>query len=188
MSEINESVYFVLALAIFAVVYYFFLGPGKKANNEDQNKEVKTIASKPIVTITANHVLVDDDLNINEGTHMALEILAKRACIFVFVIVKDKEESIHCKQVLSEKLAGLVDPNHILPCQTPMGCASMARQLESTAHFDYNPEAIHQASIFIPSILIAPPTVESPHARWSNPSFENFMTNPNTEFFSILPK
>lgn len=189
MSEYNDSILFILPLAIAAIIYFFFISRGKGSKSEEQNKDaVPTITTKPIVTITANYVLADENWNISNGTRMALEILSKRTCIFVFAIVKDKDEAALAKKLLSERLNGLVEPSHILPCQTAMGCASMARQLDSSAHFDYNPEAIHQASIFITSILIAPPSVESPHAKWTNSSFEDFITGGNTEFFSILPK
>lgn len=189
MADETDFLFAIVPLVICVIVYFLFCGGSKNQRQEVQNKtQPTTISQRPIVTITSNNILTDYKDEVDDGTKAALKILAKRVCIFVFVVVKDKEEAERVKPKIAEQLSGLVEPRNILPCQTAIGRASMARQLESVAHFDYDPEAILQSSIFIPSILIAPSSVESPKAKWSCESFQNFMTSGNTEFFALLPK
>ena len=187
MGEGMDYLFLIIPIVVCTIFYFFFCsGPAANRKDEKKTSEQNPISQKPIVTISSNYVLTNDQNQIDANTKAALEILAKRACIFVFPVVKDQEEADLVKPKLAEQLKDLVEARNILPCQTAIGRASMARQLKSAAHFDYDPEAVFQTSIFIPSILIAPKTVTSPKARWSSESFADFMTSGNTEFFSLL--
>ena len=188
MSEIMDYVYMVVPIVLCTVLYFLFCQGGNETRTEVKKTNTQTNISneKPIVSIASNYVLTDENSEISSDTKAALEILAKRACIFIFPVVKDQEEADRVKPKLAEQLKGLVQESNILPCQTAIGRASMARQLKCAAHFDYEPEAILQTSIFIPCVLIAPKTVTSPKAKWSSESFADFMTNGNTEFFALL--
>ncbi|OHS96403.1 hypothetical protein TRFO_37479 [Tritrichomonas foetus] len=115
-------------------------------------------------------------------------MLSKHACIFIFIDVKDQEEADALLEPLKKEFEGIVDGDHILFSQTEMGRASMTRQLDSSAHFDFSTEVTHQASIFMNTILIAPDSVETTHFKWRGTNFKDFMTNGNTEFIKSLQK
>jgi len=188
MSNLLDISIILIPLVLIFIVYHLVCGNKAPVNRETNNAEpAKTITQSPVVTITANYVLLDDSMKMDEGTKMSLQILAKRACIFIFVVVKDKDEANQLKPIIAAEFDGVIEPNRILYCQTAFGRASMARQLEPVAHLDYDPEAIHQASIFFPTVLIAPNELESPHAKWKSNSFRSFMTSGNTDFFNLLP-
>ena len=188
MEDLMDYVYMIVPVILCTVFYFFFCQGSANPHTEEKKVEPqKNISNeKPIVSIASNYILTNENNEISSDTKAALEILAKRACIFLFPVVKDQEEADVVKPKLAEQLKGLVQETNILPCQTAIGRASMARQLKCAAHFDYEPEAVLQTSIFIPCVLIAPKTVTSPKAKWSSESFADFMTSGNTEFFALL--
>ena len=186
---LGDLVVVLVPMLIAVIVYVFACGTKKRSSTVATKGERDVSLSKlPIVTITANHVLLDDNLEMNRSTSAALELLTKRACVFVFVVVKDMEEQERIKDQINKQFEGLIDEDNILYCQTPMGRASMSRQLSAVSHIDYDPEVIHQIAIFYKAVLIAPRNVESPHAAWRCESFSEFMTNGNTEFLELLHK
>ena len=79
-------------------------------NSSSLKKEVKQLSSLPIVSITANDILLSKDKKIiDEGTKLALEMLAKHACIFLFVIVNDQEEADNLLEPISKDIPEIFD-------------------------------------------------------------------------------
>ena len=187
MGEELDYLFVIIPIVACTILYFLFCtGSSNNRKEEKKNENQNPISQKPIVTIASNFILANENNEIDNNTRAALEILAKRATIFVFPVVKDQAEADIVKPKLAEELKDLVEERNILPCQTAIGRASMARQLCPVAHFDYEPEAVLQTSIFMPTVLIAPKTVVSPKAKWSSESFADFMTSGNTEFFALL--
>lgn len=186
MVNFYDAMMFTIPLIAISIVYFIFFNKKEDKPKTTVKEPVRTIL--PIVTITANNILLDDNMKIIDGIKDAFDILAKRASIYIFVVVKDMDEAKDLREKIVEEFNGILSGNHILFCQTPIGRASMARQLEAVAFFDYDPEGVHQASIFMPTVLIAPESTESQFAKFRHSSFVDFMTNGQTDFFNILAK
>ncbi|KAK8844917.1 hypothetical protein M9Y10_021090 [Tritrichomonas musculus] len=187
MAALSDILILVVPLIIAVIVYLQICRTRSKPSVSTEHEESKQLSKLPIVTITANEILLDKDMKLlGDGTKPALEMLSKHACIFLFVMVDKQEEADALRQPLAKQFEGVIDPEHILYTQKELGRASMSRQLESVAHFDYDPEVVHQTSIFFNTVLIAPPNVESPHAKWKASSFKDFITSGNTEFFDSI--
>jgi hypothetical protein len=144
------------------------------------------LSNSPIVTITANHVLLDSLFQMDRITRLSLEILVKRACVFLIIAVKDEAEMTAIRDPAIAQFHGLIPPTHILFSQVTLGRVLLARQLEAVAHIDFEPEVIHEASLALKTVMIAPPEVSSARATWSSPSFTDFVTNGSTDFFELL--
>ena len=190
MVALSDILIFAIPLLII-LVFYLQSYRGKSQNqsaSKEKKRSAESLSKLPIVTITANNILLDNSMKMNPGNKLALEMLTKHACVFLFVIVKDQDEANELNEKMAKEFEGLVDPDHILYTQTEIGRASMSRQLEPVAHFDFDPEVVHQTSIFISTVMIAPDNVDSPHAKWKSNNFKDFMTNGNTEFFNLLRK
>lgn len=188
MSDWTDFLVIFAPIVIAAVIYILVYGPKKSVHAvaSKSEHEVSLSEGRPIVTITANHILLDDNLQMDRKTRSALEILTDRAVVFVFVVVADLEEQRRIEADIAQVFSGVVPEGNILYCQTAMGRAYMSRQLAAVAHFDFDLEVIHQVSIFYKSVLIAPKTVESQHASWHAESFSDFMTSGNTDFLDLL--
>ena len=185
--RLGDLLVIIVPILIAILVYTLAFSGSKPANVVAAKGERDVALSKQsIVTITANHILLDDNLEMDGPTRASLELLTKRACVFVFVVVKDLEEQERIQERIAKQFEGLIDPDSILYCQTAMGRASMSRQLDAVSHIDFDPEVVHQVAIFHKTVLIAPKTVDSPHAAWRCGSFSEFMTNGNTEFLELL--
>lgn len=185
MAELSDILILVIPLFFVILIYLQMCRTRTTKNSSSLKKEVKQLSSLPIVSITANDILLSKDMKIvDEGTKLALEMLAKHACIFLFVIVNNQEEADNLLEPISKEFEGLVDPDNILFTQTQLGRASMARALESLAHIDFDPEVVHQTSIFINSVLIASPEVDSQYAKWKGTTFKEFITRGSTDFFA----
>ena len=173
----------VIAIVIYMLVYGVKKPSGAQATKVDREVSLSPL---PIVTITANHILLDDNLKMDDQTRSALELLSKRACVFVIVVVEDLAEQKRIEGEVASAFSGIIPEMNILYSQTAIGRASMARQLSAVSHFDFDPEAIHQVAIFFKSVLIAPRAVESQHASWRAESFGDFIESRNAEFFELL--
>ena len=177
----------IIAIPILVAVLIYTLACGARKSGSpsaSQKKERTVNLSKlPIVTVTANDILLNN-YKMNEDARAALERLTEKACVFVFVIVRDLQHQTEIEEAVTEEFNGVIDSDHILYCQTALGRASMSRQLEAVAHIDFDPETVHQVSIFHKAALIAPSYVESPHAAWKSQSLTEIVANP--EFNQVL--
>jgi hypothetical protein len=142
--------------------------------------------NSPIVSITANQILLDRQWRLDARTRPALRVLSKHASLFVIVIVRDCAhlESLH-SNILNE-FKGELDLSQILFCQTAAGRASMVLHLEARAHFDFDPDVIHQVSLFQKTVHIAPEQTRSPHTIWAAESLDQFLCCQSREFFQFL--
>ena len=186
--QLTDFAIIVIPALVALLVYTLACGARKPRSQSSAQKKERTVnlSQRPIVTIAANNILLDDNYKLNDASRAALELLVKKACVFVFVQVNDREQQSEVEKSVSEQFAGIIDFDSILYCQTSVGRASMARQLETVAHFDFDPEAIHQVSIFHKAVLIAPSYVDCHHATWQAQSFSEFMANQNGDFLELL--
>lgn len=183
----TDTLIVLLPLLILGAFYVLFCRGTKNSSSKSSNNKNKG-PTKPVVTITANHILLDDNMKMDNGTRLSLELLAQHASIFLIIAVKDQDEANSLLEPMAKEFEGIVDKEQILYSQVPLGRASLSRQLEPKAHIDFDAEVILQTAIFHDSILIAPKTVESTHAKWRADNFKDFITQGNTEFFAHLAK
>ena len=182
-----DTLILVIPVAIFALIYFVMCNRKPRNSSLGNGNQDLQMSRSPIVTITANDILLDENMKINEGTRNALKLLAQRATLFIFVVVKDQKEADSLLEPIATEFKDITDRENILYCQTPEGRASMARQLRAVSHIDYDVEVIHLIANFFPGVLIAPPEVESQYARWRATSFQEFMTNGDTSFLTQFP-
>jgi hypothetical protein len=62
----------------------------------------------------------------------------------------------------------------------------MVLHLEGLAHFDFDPDVIHQVSFFQKTVHIAPEQARSPHSTWAAESLGQFLCHQNRDFFRFL--
>lgn len=188
MDEQSDFLTIIIPIIIVFVVY--FISCKLRGNNTGGKTRAPVQIQKrnriPIVTITANNILLDSDMRMNEKTRSALEDLAKRACIYVFILVKGIDEMKQIKEKMDAEFEGIVDKEHILYSEKPEGRQSMARQIQPAAHIDFDPEIVHLTSIFIPTAFIAPSDVKCKFAKWQSESICDLLANGSTDFFNTL--
>lgn len=177
-----------IPILVAVLIYTLACGARKSGSPSTAQKRERTVnlSKLPIVTITANDIILDENYSLKSQSREGLELLANRSCVFVFVVVRDYQHQTEIEEHVTQQLDGIVQADHILYCQTALGRASMSRQLEAVAHIDFDPEAVHQISIFHKAVLIAPSYVESPHAAWKSETLGEFMTKTSGEFFQLL--
>ena len=77
MSNLLDISIILIPLVLVFIVYHLVCGHKAPVNRETNNTEpAKTITQSPVVTITANYVLLDDSMKMDEGTKMSLQIWA----------------------------------------------------------------------------------------------------------------
>ncbi|KAH0788931.1 putative transmembrane protein [Histomonas meleagridis] len=184
--EAQSDFLIIVIPIIFIVIIYLIACRSKGGKSNMTNLENPTKFSRlPIVTITANNILLDENMKLTEQARSALVTLAKKASIFIFILVKDQEEVNRISDSMVQEFSGLVDKEQILYTQTEEGRASMSRQLEPAAHIDFDPEVVRLTSIFIPTAFIAPMSVESQYSKWHATSV-GALINGNNEFINSL--
>jgi hypothetical protein len=142
--------------------------------------------NSPIVSITANQILLDRQWRIDAQTRQALRVLSKHASLFVIVVVRGAAELDAIRSNVLNEFKSVIDLSQILFCQTAAGRASMVLHLEVRAHFDFDPDVIHQVSFFQKTVHIATEQVRSPHAAWAAESLGQFLCCQNRDFFRFL--
>jgi hypothetical protein len=187
MAGVNDLLFTLLGLAIASVVLFFVCWLRRRPR-AGSGKSVRraVLSTLPIITVTANHILLDSYLRMDKVTRLALELLAKRACVFLIIAVTDELEVNSIRANITSQFAGLIPADRILYSQASLGRVLMSRQLEAVAHIDFDPEVIHEASLSLKTVLIAPSDVISTRANWSSANFKDFVTNGNTDFFDLL--
>ena len=188
MGNLFDLILILGPLSFFLIFYYTFCNkPNNQKEIEDINSHLNKNLLLPNITICGNEILLNSNNEIEQNIRSSLEILKKRSNLYIIINVKDEVELKECEEKIINEFKGLIDSNNILFSQNSIGRASIARQLEPIAHFDFDPETIHQTSIFIPSIYIGPDYIECPYAKWSCNSFFKFITNGKTDFFNLFP-
>jgi hypothetical protein len=144
-----------------------------------------TLSDRKVVTITANHILLDSEWRLDDKTRLALSLLTKRACVFLFVFVRDSDEASARESIIARQFRGLVPSHQILFCQTAAGRAAMAAQLDAVVHLDFDPAVLNLITTDRKTVLIAPNAIAK-HADWMAPTLKEFVTSGNTDFFRLL--
>lgn len=186
----DQSDFLTILIPVLVVLIIYFISRKAKGNTDASGTDTSVKNRKqnqiPIVTITANNILFDNSMKMDGKTRSALELLSKHACIYIFILVDGFEEMKRIKEEMEKEFEGIVDKEHILYSEKVEGRQSLARQIEPVAHIDFDPEIVHLTSIFIPTVLIAPSSVECKYAKWQSESISDFLTNGNTDFFNSL--
>jgi hypothetical protein len=153
--------------------------------------ERRRLSPLKVVTITANRILMNTDSRadaewrVDAHTRLALSLLTKRACVFLFVLVRDAEDELSQRPRVARAFAGLVEPNQILYCQTALGRVAMAAQLESVVHLDFDPQVTEQMASATKTVLIGG-NESGKRSDWSARTFKEFVTSGNSDFFKLL--
>jgi hypothetical protein len=174
----------LITVVIVCIFVCYFYWRRRRRSRKPSRRAI--LSNLPIVTVTANNILLDSLFQMDRITRLSLEILVKRACVFLMIAVKDESELDAIRGPVISQFRGLIPPSQILFSQISLGRVLLARQLEAVAHIDFDPDVVHEASLFLKTALIAPPEVASARATWSSPSFTTFVTNESTDFFNLL--
>jgi hypothetical protein len=185
MNWIHGVVALSIGLFVIFIVVAIFRFVRRRANAR-QGCPPPVLSSRPIVTLTANHVLLKSDWSLDKKARLALAILTKRACVFVLVFVHDADEEAERRPIVAREFHGIVDESQILFCQTAIGRVAMAQQLESVVHFDFDPDVISEMAPSRKTVIISDCEGNGKRADWAAPTFKEFMTNGNTDFFKLL--
>jgi hypothetical protein len=170
---------------LFIVIAIFCFIRGRRANARE-GCQPAVLWPKPIVTLTANHILLKSDWSLDNKARLALAILTKRAGVFILVFVHDADEEADRRPVVTHQFRGVIDASQILFCQTAIGRVVIAEQLESVVHFDFDPDVINEMASSRKTVLIAACDGNGKRADWAAPTFKQFMTNGNTDLFKLL--
>jgi hypothetical protein len=130
---------------------------------------------RPIVTIAANDILLDADFRVRPPARAHLRELSKRACVYLIVVVRDRAHADSVRAQLLRELDECADADCVLFCQTAVGRAAIARQLEPALHLDFDPAVVHEVALFFRAVLVARAGLSSPHAVCHCLSFAEFM-------------
>jgi hypothetical protein len=182
--NVEDFAIFIVTLAI-AFTVYAFVFRRKRSAKSVQRLNV-ALSSMPIVTIAANHILLDSDFKISSSARKMLSRLSQRACIYVIVMAANMDQAQLLRDPIINELKKVLSEDRLLFCQTAIGRASMTRQLEPIVHFDFDPEVVHQISFFFNAVLISSAQVDAPHALCQCRSFEEFMGKHLQRLFPIL--
>jgi hypothetical protein len=183
--DLTDVLVMGIPILVAVIVYFCMQRPANTPPPSRARVTEPKLSRIPIVTITANSILLSPDGQLQPSTRTALAKLSRTVSVYVFVVVADFEEQRAAEQQIAAQFKDLVDPEQILYCQTPTGRSSMARQLEPALHIDYDPETLHLVSIFHPSVLIGG-GAESPYAAAQFGTFEEFVSNGSRAQFPFL--
>jgi hypothetical protein len=179
-----DFVILLVTLIITFAVYTLTLG--KERHTKHSDSLPVSLSSQSIITITANDILLDSNFVLNPITRKLLWSLSQRACVYVIVVVGNMNQMRVIRSSIIDEFKNVVNEDCILFCQTALGRSSMVRQLEPIVHLDYDPQVVHQVSIFHRAVLIADSQVSSPHALCQCSSFVGFMETQLQRLFPIL--
>lgn len=177
-----DSIFIMIPFAVVILVF-FLCNKDKKSTLQINRQKELSISAKPIVAIYANDIIVDRNMVASQETLEALQSITSKVTVFLFVVVKDQSEADALSHSMEAQFSGIIEPGHILYCQTPEGRASMARQLEAASIIDSDVEVLHLTANFFHGVLIAPPDVSSQYAYWQASSFIEFVHGPNISNF-----
>jgi hypothetical protein len=169
-----------------ALLLYIFVSGAKKSPPPNPSRTAQASPSLPIVSITANRILLDSEWSLSPSNRAIIESLSKRSTLYVIAIVQSMAEMRGIREILNREFEGIIPDDQILFCQTAMGRASMARQLEVTVHLDFDPETIRQVAIFHGAVLIAEKGVNAPAAACVCESLEQFANGKMKSLFPAL--
>jgi hypothetical protein len=185
MSGMRWSDLAVIVIPLFiAILVYVFVNGMKKPRPSSPLRPSHAPPSLPTVTIAANDILVDSKWTLLPEARPIIESLAKRTSLYVIAVVRSFAEMRSARELLGRELDGVIPDDQILFCQTALGRASMARQLEVHLHLDFDPEAVRQVAIFHSAVLIAARGVSAPGAACTCESLEQFT---NSRMRSLFP-
>jgi hypothetical protein len=177
---------FLVGLTI-AVITCIYLWKRRISRYSNASKQTSTeLADSPIVTVTASTILLDSHMKMIAGAKAALEDLTKQVCVFVIVPVRDGSQMNALQSQMKIEFQGVIPCDHILYAQTGLGRVLMARQLEARAHFDFDPDVIQEASLFMKTVLIASSCEVSNSQGWKANGFEEFFTERHGDFCRFL--
>jgi hypothetical protein len=183
MSWVDFAVFFIPLL--IAVLVYTFVNGMKKPSQPKFSRPAQKIPALPVVTIAANHILVDSNWKLSSTNRAILESLVKRCSLYVIAVVESMSEMSSIRESFTREFEGIIPDTQILFCQTAIGRASMARQLDTRVHLDFDPEAIFQVSIFHKAVFIGTKGVSAPAAVCACESLEQFV---NGRMKALLPE
>jgi hypothetical protein len=176
----------VIPILIAVIVYALVNGSKKNPIPTKPNPLSPASPTVPTISIAANNILLDSDWSLSSATRVMLEQLARRSILYIFVAVTSMDEMRARRDSVQREFDGVVPADQILFCQTAMGRASMARQLEVLFHIDYDPEAIHQVAIFHKAVFIGGHAAAAPAAICACETFEEFIGGPLVVKFPML--
>jgi hypothetical protein len=186
MADWTDIAGFLVPLLILVAIYILKSRSKGRANPQiPSSAKVPALSSLPILSITATNILLDSNLRLRPSVRTLLQQLSRKACIYVIVIVDSISEMWAIRSQISHEFHNVIDDDHILYSQTPFGRASMARQLEVATHLDFDPEVIHQVSIFHNAVLIGRGAT-TPHAKAEAESLEQFVATGDRTIFPFL--
>jgi hypothetical protein len=145
----------------------------------------RRVSPLKVVTIAANGILMNCDWQVDSRTKLALSLLTKRACVFLFVLVRDAEDEQLRRPIVEGAFSSLIVEHQILYCQTALGRVAMAAQLGSVVHLDFDPQVTEQMASVTKTVLIGKNDAEK-RSDWSARTFKEFVTSGNSDFFKLL--
>jgi hypothetical protein len=185
MSDWSDIAIIVVPLLIAFAIYVLAFGGKGQSNPSAPPAQTPPLSSLPIVSITATNILLDSQLRLRPSARAMLQQISRTACVYVIVVVHDLGEMRAIHSQVAREFQNAIGDDHILYSQTALGRASMARQLEVAAHLDFDPEVIHQVSVFHSAVLIAR-EVSTQHAKAHAATFEQFVTTADHTIFPFL--
>jgi hypothetical protein len=171
---------------LIALLVYALVNSTKKPGSSAPVAPSPSASALPTVTITANQILLDEAWAVVPRVRGVLDALAKRSSLYVIVCVESMAQMRELRPIVERELDGVVSTDQILFCETNVGRASMARQLEVLVHFDFDPEAIRQVAIFHKAVLVAHRGAYAPEAVCACESLEEFAAGRMKALFPAL--
>lgn len=185
MGGLADLAFFVVPLVVIVMVYHLFCRETKTPRAAPNQNELETkVSNRSIVTITANEILLNADMMLIDSARSALEKLSQKACVYVIVVVSSMDEQKAVEPSMLSQFDPIIGNDRVLFCQTSLGRASMSRQLGPVAHVDFDPEVVHQVSIFHRAALVSTSDAISQHAAWRHTSFSDLVSSP--DFMGIV--
>lgn len=166
-----------LTLLICAISFiYFFAKKSKPQSFLSISTFFSTSSNLPILTITANSILLDSNYHLLPNIDTFLMELFNNFVIYIFVEVKDDQHLTHVENDVYSAFQNIISKENILFCQTSIGRSPMCRQLESNLHIEYDIDAARLNSIYCPTAFISPTKPDNLNTQFHASSLIEFFT------------